>query len=90
MAVKNYIGGSFKKAEGQYGEYLLISVKVEDLAKIQNERGYANVMMTARRETDQYGNNMTMFESVRQDKQNAPSNEASTQKGGGKGDALPF
>jgi hypothetical protein len=35
---KNYIGGSARAVPTQYGEILNLSIKVEDLVKIQNAK----------------------------------------------------
>ena len=54
---KNYIKGSIRSRKTSYGEeQLLASLKLEDLQKIVNERGYVNIVIDPKKATDQYGN----------------------------------
>ena len=53
---KNYIKGSYKEYKFDNGSKLVASILVEDLQKIANEKGYANIVIQERKETDQYGN----------------------------------
>lgn len=55
MSEKNYIGGSAKARQTQYGEILSLSLKLEDMQKIVNDRGYVNMTVLRRREPGQYG-----------------------------------
>lgn len=55
MADKKYIGGSAKAVKTQYGEILNLSLKLEDMQEIVNERGYVSMSVMARREPGQYG-----------------------------------
>lgn len=54
-AVKNYIGGSARAVPTQYGEILNLSIKVEDLLKIQNAKWYAAVSVFKRKDTSEFG-----------------------------------
>ncbi len=55
MADKNYIGGSAKVVSTQYGEIINLSLKLEDMQKIVNEKGYVNMSIMKRKEPGQYG-----------------------------------
>lgn len=52
---KNYIGGSARAVSTQYGEILNLSIKVEDLVKIANAKGYAAVSVFKRKEVSEFG-----------------------------------
>jgi hypothetical protein len=55
MADKKYIGGSAKAVSTQYGEILNLSLKLEDMQAIVNEKGYVNMTVLKRKEPGQYG-----------------------------------
>lgn len=55
MADKNYIGGSAKAVPTQYGEMMNLSLKLEDMQKIVNDKGYVNMTVMKRKEPGQYG-----------------------------------
>jgi len=55
MADKKYIGGSAKAVSTQYGEILNLSLKIEDMQAIANEKGYVNMTVMKRKEPGQYG-----------------------------------
>lgn len=55
MADKNYIGGSAKVVSTQFGEIINLSLKLEDMQKIVNEKGYVNMSVMKRKEPGQYG-----------------------------------
>ncbi|MBP6921372.1 hypothetical protein KBB89_02390 [Candidatus Gracilibacteria bacterium] len=55
MADKKYIGGSAKAVSTQYGEILNLSLKIEDMQAIANEKGYVNMTVLKRKEPGQYG-----------------------------------
>lgn len=55
MADKKYIGGSAKARQTQYGEILSLSLKLEDMQAIVNEKGYVNMTVLKRKEPGQYG-----------------------------------
>lgn len=59
---KNYIKGSIKAYKFDNSTKLVASILVSDLAKIANEKGYANVVIQERKEADQYGNTHYMAE----------------------------
>lgn len=52
---KNYIGGSAKAITTQYGEMMNLSLKLEDMQEIANDKGYVNMTVMKRREPGQYG-----------------------------------
>lgn len=55
MADKKYIGWSAKAVTTQFGEILNLSLKLEDMQEIANDRGYVNMSVMKRREPGQYG-----------------------------------
>jgi len=55
MADKKYIGGSAKAVSTQYGEIMNLSLKIEDMQAIANEKGYVNMTVLKRKEPGQYG-----------------------------------
>lgn len=55
MADKKYIGGSAKAVSTQYGDILNLSLKLEDMQAIVNEKGYVNMSVLKRKELGQYG-----------------------------------
>ena len=55
MADKKYIGGSAKAVSTQYDEILNLSLKLEDMQAIANEKGYVNMTVLKRKEPGQYG-----------------------------------
>ena len=63
MDKKNYVG-SGKAIQNNYGEMLNISVNVAELAKFQNEKWYAKLTITKRKEPDQYGNTHSVVENT--------------------------
>jgi len=64
MENKNYIKGSAKAVSTQYGEILNLSIRVEDLVKIQNEKGYASITVAKRKEPSQYWDTHSMVENT--------------------------
>lgn len=64
MADKNYIGGSAKAVQTQHGEIMNLSLKLEDLQKIVNERGYCNISVTKRKEPSKYCDTHSVFENT--------------------------
>lgn len=60
---KNYIKGSFRKLNSKTaGEVIIASVLVSDIVKLANDKGYANIVISERREADQYGNTHYAYE----------------------------
>ena len=54
---KTYIPKSQCKAvKWNFWEFYNISFNVEELIALQNDKGYVNITMSARKEPDQYGN----------------------------------
>lgn len=55
MADKNYIGWSAKAVTTQFGEILNLSLKLEDMQAIVNDRWYVSMSVLKRKEPGQYG-----------------------------------
>jgi hypothetical protein len=58
---KNYLG-SAKVVITKFGQIVNASMKLEDLQKIVNEKGYVNVSIIERKEADKFGNTHTVIE----------------------------
>lgn len=84
MADKKYIGGSAKAVKTQYGEILNLSLKLEDMQEIVNERGYVSMSVMARREPGQYGDTHYVVENdykpKNADGESAPATSSSDTK----------
>ena len=61
---KNYIGGSARAVPTQYGEILNLSIKVEDLIKIQNAKGYAAISVFKRKEVSEFADTHYMVDNT--------------------------
>ena len=65
MAEKRYTNGIFIKAvKTQYGELLNVSISEGGLTELQtnkNAKGYANITIAERKETDKHGNTHYAF-----------------------------
>ena len=60
---KNYIKGSIRRKSFGEGEPLLIaSLLLSDLEKIANEKGYVNIVISARKDVDAFGNSHYAYE----------------------------
>jgi len=60
---KNYIKGSAKQVIFDNGGDLInVDLKLEDLQKIANERGYVRIVVAPLRSTDSYGNTHSIYE----------------------------
>lgn len=60
---KNYIKGSAKEhVFDNGGSVIHIDMKLEDLKKIANERGYVKVTVSKLKQTDDYGNTHSVYE----------------------------
>ena len=69
---KNYVW-NWKEIINQYGSMLNVSLNVEKLKEIANEKWYAKVTITKNREPDQYGNTHSVTENTWKPKlQNIP------------------
>lgn len=64
METKNYIRGSAKAIQTQYGEILNLSLKLEDLQKIANEKGYVSITVSKRKMVSQYGDTHSVVENT--------------------------
>lgn len=59
---KNYVKGNGKRINTQYGEIINISLNLEDLQRLKQNKGYVKLTIVDRKEPDQYGNNLSIFE----------------------------
>lgn len=66
MSDKKYIGGSAKAIQTQYGEMMGLSLKLEDMQAIVNEKGYVNMTVMKRKEPGQYGDTHYVVENTYQ------------------------
>lgn len=79
---KNYIKGSFRNYEFDNGDSkMVMSVFVDDLVKIQNDKGYASVVLAERREADDYGNTHYLYENDYKPKGKASKDKPKSKKG---------
>ena len=62
MSEKNYIGGSAKAVQTQYGEILNVSLKLADMQAIANEKGYVNMSILKRQSESKYGDTHYVLE----------------------------
>lgn len=63
MADKNFVKGSGKKIEFNNGGYVInISLNVEDLKRLPQNKGYVKLTLSERKAPDQYGNNIMIYE----------------------------
>lgn len=76
MADKNYIGGSAKVVSTQFGEIINLSLKLEDMQKIVNEKGYVNMSVMKRKEPGQYGDTHYVVENDYQKNREAHDSSA--------------
>lgn len=53
--------GGAKKVSTQYGELINFGLNIEQLKEVADEKGWVNLTMGARRETDQYGNTHSIW-----------------------------
>ena len=60
---KNFISGSAKeKVFDNGGELINLSLKLEQLAKIADEKGYVRITIQRLKEVDRFGNSHSIFE----------------------------
>lgn len=76
MSDKKYIGGSAKAVSTQYGEILNLSLKLEDMQAIANEKGYVNMTVLKRKEPGQYGDTHYVVENDYQKNREESSSSA--------------
>jgi len=71
---KKYIGGSARAISTQYGEIMNLSLKLEDMQKIVNEKGYVSMTVMKRKEQGQYGDTHYVVENTykKDDTQHSP------------------
>ena len=59
---KKYVGNG-KAIEGKFGTFFNLSLKLDDLNKIEpNEKGYIKISMSQLKEPDKFGNTHTVYE----------------------------
>lgn len=58
---KNYVGNA-KQRDWKFWAFFSLSVNVDKLQDIKNEKGYARLTMNLNREPDQYGNTHSIVE----------------------------
>lgn len=88
---RNYIKGSARMFKFQNGgEVLNLSLKLEDMAAIANERGYVNMTVAVRRETDDYGNTHLVYENTFKPEQGKQGQKPQGNKAPAAKDDLPF
>ena len=75
MTDKNYIGGSAKQVDTQYGWILNLSLKLEDLQAIVNPKGYVAISVMPRKEVGQYGDTHSVVENSYKPKEQQESND---------------
>lgn len=98
MAVKNYIKGSAREFVFQNGgSNINLSLSLEDLTKIVNDKGYVNITVTPRQEADRFGNTHSVYENTyKPDESKTTRKPAAKQEltppkyADDKGDDLPF
>lgn len=56
---KIYVGNA-KTRTSQYGEFLTWSVKLEELEKYVNEKGYVSIVLNKLKEPDKFGNDYSI------------------------------
>ncbi len=78
MADKKYIGGSAKAIQTQYGEMMNLSLKLEDMQAIVNEKGYVNMTVMKRKEPGQYGDTHYVVENDYQKNRDANGGASSS------------
>ncbi len=54
MTEKKYIGWTAKAVSTQYGEMMNLSLKLEDMKAIVNEKGYVNMTVMKRKEVGKF------------------------------------
>lgn len=60
---KNYVGNG-RTITTQYGEMYNISISADKIKDMANEKGYINLTVSALKEKDKYGNDLTVFENT--------------------------
>ncbi len=52
--------GNGKTMSGQYGEFYNLSLKLSELEKYVSDKGYVRVTVSKAKNTDQYGNDLSV------------------------------
>lgn len=60
MAEKKYVGNG-KAINGKFGQIFNISIKVEDLLKLEQNKGYVRLTMSELKSPDKFGNTHTIY-----------------------------
>lgn len=58
---KNYVGNG-RTIKTQYGELYNISISLEKIKSLANEKGYINLTVGKLKEKDKYDNDLAVFE----------------------------
>lgn len=58
---KNYVGNG-RTVSTQYGEMYNISISLDKIKGLANEKGYINLTVSKLKEKDKYQNDLTVFE----------------------------
>lgn len=99
MAEKNYIKGSAREFTfSNGGSNINLSLSLDALTAIANDKGYVNITVAPRQEADRYGNTHSVFENTyKPDEKKTPvrsaakpQNTLTPPKFDDKSDDLPF
>jgi len=59
---KNYVKGNGKKIDWKFWQIINISLNLEDLKRLPQNKGYIKLTISDRKEPDQYWNNVVIYE----------------------------
>lgn len=85
MSDKKYIGGSAKAIQTKYGELMSLSLKLEDMQAIANDKGYVNMTVLKRKDVGQYGDTHYVVEN-----DHKPKHEQEPQGSTQNDESVPF
>ena len=75
MTDRNYVKGNWKKIDFDNGGYVInFSLNVEDLKRLPNNKWYVKLCISNRKNTDEYGNNITIYENTYKKQNKEPEN----------------
>lgn len=75
MSEKKYIGWTAKAVSTQYGEMMNLSLKLEDMKAIVNEKGYVNMTVMKRKEVGKFWDTHYVVENSYKPKQEQQSGD---------------
>lgn len=61
---KNYIRGSAKLANTEFGEVINISLDIKELNNLKQEKGFIKLTIAKRKETGKYGDTHSVYENT--------------------------